>query len=188
MSPNKRLKQFWTKTITHHCGTLQGINISHLGKRKIIFKMPFFGGYVSSLEGNPWITNRHVTRTFLVFKLSEPHHALGPSVRRRTDRDKMRIEVMIYITGLTSRSLFLHFFGEITSSSLYLHFISFFLKLGMVISFSLFYEVRVHQVESWSLIILSEIVQLYEYDFQKAFVNLNVNVATSHFENQLDHM
>ena len=23
--------------------TLQGINISHLGKRKIIFKMPFFG-------------------------------------------------------------------------------------------------------------------------------------------------
>ena len=31
--------------------TLQGINISHLGKRKIIFKMPFLGGYVSSLEG-----------------------------------------------------------------------------------------------------------------------------------------
>ena len=31
--------------------TLQGINISHLRKRKIIFKMPFFGGYVSSLEG-----------------------------------------------------------------------------------------------------------------------------------------
>jgi len=32
--------------------TLQGINISHLGKRKIIFKMPFLGGYVSFLEGN----------------------------------------------------------------------------------------------------------------------------------------
>ena len=32
--------------------TLQGINISHLGKRKIIFKMPFLGGYVSSLEGS----------------------------------------------------------------------------------------------------------------------------------------
>ena len=32
--------------------TLQGINISHLGKRKIIFKMPFLGGYVSSLKGN----------------------------------------------------------------------------------------------------------------------------------------
>ena len=31
--------------------TLQGINISHLGKTKIIFKMPFLGGYVSSLEG-----------------------------------------------------------------------------------------------------------------------------------------
>jgi len=31
--------------------THQGINISHLGKRKIIFKMPFLGGYVSFLEG-----------------------------------------------------------------------------------------------------------------------------------------
>ena len=34
--------------------TLQRTNISHLGKRKIIFKMPLldtFGGYVSSLEG-----------------------------------------------------------------------------------------------------------------------------------------
>ena len=33
--------------------TLQGTNISYLGKRKIIFKMPFFEGYVSSLEGTP---------------------------------------------------------------------------------------------------------------------------------------
>ena len=32
--------------------TLQGINISHLGKRKIIFKMQFLVGCVSSLEGN----------------------------------------------------------------------------------------------------------------------------------------
>ena len=32
--------------------TLQGINISHLGKRKIIFKYAIFGGYVSFLEGN----------------------------------------------------------------------------------------------------------------------------------------
>ena len=31
--------------------TLQGINISHLGKRKIIFKSAFGMGYVSSLEG-----------------------------------------------------------------------------------------------------------------------------------------
>ena len=31
--------------------TLQEINISHLGKRKIIFKMPFFRGYASSQEG-----------------------------------------------------------------------------------------------------------------------------------------
>ena len=31
--------------------TYKGTNISHLGKGKIIFKMPFLGGYVSSLEG-----------------------------------------------------------------------------------------------------------------------------------------
>ena len=37
--------------------TLQGINISHLGKRKIIFKMAIFGGYVSFLEG---ICNPHL--------------------------------------------------------------------------------------------------------------------------------
>ena len=30
----------------------RGTNISHLGKRKIIFKMPFLGGYVSSQEGS----------------------------------------------------------------------------------------------------------------------------------------
>ena len=28
--------------------TLQGINISHLGKRKIIFKMPFLGDMLAS--------------------------------------------------------------------------------------------------------------------------------------------
>ena len=39
------------KTVEIFAYTLQGTNISHLGKRKIIFKMPFFGGYVSSLEG-----------------------------------------------------------------------------------------------------------------------------------------
>ena len=38
--------------------TLQGINISHLGKRKIIFKSALKTGYVSSLEGilNPYIS------------------------------------------------------------------------------------------------------------------------------------
>ena len=37
--------------------TLQGINISHLGKRKIIFKMPFFGDMLVSwrvLIGSYW--------------------------------------------------------------------------------------------------------------------------------------
>ena len=41
-------KHFW-RVLTR--GTLQGINISHLGKRKIIFKMPFWE-ICSSLEGN----------------------------------------------------------------------------------------------------------------------------------------
>ena len=31
------------KSLESSEGTLQGINTSHLGKRKIIFKMPFFG-------------------------------------------------------------------------------------------------------------------------------------------------
>ena len=45
---------------------LLGINISHLGKRKIIFKIPFLGGYVSSQEGNPpgfhekQVTSQHI--------------------------------------------------------------------------------------------------------------------------------
>ena len=46
---------FWkTPQSFSNCGSLplQGINISHLGKRKIIdSKYPFLGGYVSSLEG-----------------------------------------------------------------------------------------------------------------------------------------
>ena len=33
--------------------TLQGTNISHLGKRKIIFKRAFLGGYVSFQDNNP---------------------------------------------------------------------------------------------------------------------------------------
>ena len=34
--------------------TLQGINISHLGKRKIIFKMPFLGDMLVSWRVSPW--------------------------------------------------------------------------------------------------------------------------------------
>ena len=44
----------WNKNLNLTCFliTLQGTNISHLGKRKIIFKSAIFGGYVNSLEGN----------------------------------------------------------------------------------------------------------------------------------------
>ena len=57
----QRCCQMWAeqKKLTYRCelsitreDTLQEINISHLGKRKIIFKYAIFGGYVSSLEGN----------------------------------------------------------------------------------------------------------------------------------------
>ena len=36
-------KSYFEKKHAQQIVTLQGINISHLGKRKIIFKMPFFG-------------------------------------------------------------------------------------------------------------------------------------------------
>ena len=41
--------------------TLQGINISHLRKRKIIFKSAFLGGYVSSLEGIYYTHGSHLS-------------------------------------------------------------------------------------------------------------------------------
>ena len=41
------IEQSWQRAVT-----LQEINISHLGKRKIIFKYALSGGYVNSLEGN----------------------------------------------------------------------------------------------------------------------------------------
>ena len=50
--------------------TLQGTNISHLGKRKIIFKSAFLGGYVSSQEG---ICQRH-------WSFCEGHRSLADSM------------------------------------------------------------------------------------------------------------
>ena len=44
--------------------TLQETNISHIGKRKIIFKHAFSGGYVSSLEGNYSPQNNCVVQFF----------------------------------------------------------------------------------------------------------------------------
>ena len=44
--------------------TLPGINISHLGKRKIIFKMPFLGDMLV-----PWRVFHHETHGFLGVKV-----------------------------------------------------------------------------------------------------------------------
>ena len=52
---------------------LQGINISHLGKRKIIFKSAIFGGYVSSLEGNTMISNMIILNRKRNFLISMAH-------------------------------------------------------------------------------------------------------------------
>ena len=46
-------------------GTLREINISHLGKRKIIFKYALSGGYVNSLEGNLLRIGNQLWVTFL---------------------------------------------------------------------------------------------------------------------------
>ena len=48
----------WTEVYT-----LQEINISHLGKRKIIFKYALSGGYVSSQEGIHNTNNNNVQGT-----------------------------------------------------------------------------------------------------------------------------
>jgi len=56
--------------------TLQGINISHLGKRKIIFKMPFWGDMLvswrvylhewSAFNGKMWLKNITAILNYIV--------------------------------------------------------------------------------------------------------------------------
>ena len=49
--------------LSYSWNTLQETNISHLGKRKLIFKHALSGGYVSSLEGNPFSRNILLVRS-----------------------------------------------------------------------------------------------------------------------------
>ena len=42
-NPRQHFQSFKRLKVRHVRHTLQGINISHLGKRKIIFKLPFWG-------------------------------------------------------------------------------------------------------------------------------------------------
>ena len=46
-----RIRRFWDLIHPYPMITLQETNISHLGKRNIIFKYALSGGYVNSLEG-----------------------------------------------------------------------------------------------------------------------------------------
>ena len=52
MRSDPSVKQAWPSLVNE--ATLQEINISHLGKGKIIFKMPFLGDIFCSLEGMPF--------------------------------------------------------------------------------------------------------------------------------------
>ena len=61
--------------------TLQGINISHLGKRKIIFKMPFLGGYVSFLEGILTLPKKKKNKILLPLKKQEKQRSIGIHAR-----------------------------------------------------------------------------------------------------------
>ena len=70
----KAVKSKWAMT-----STLQGINISHLGKRKIIFKMPFWGDMLV-----PWrVIMPHSFSCFLVatycFSHTSPKNNIWPS-------------------------------------------------------------------------------------------------------------
>ena len=72
-NPPKITNQKYIPQNTDHqwnTNTLQEINISHLGKSKIIFKMPFFGGYASSQEGAPSFPSY-----FAVLKLQRQFHS-----------------------------------------------------------------------------------------------------------------
>ena len=69
---NKKKLNHWKGSLT-----LQGTNISHLGKRKIIFKYAFSGGYVNSLEGNhPKKVTSRIARCFLCFFRWDPNWTL----------------------------------------------------------------------------------------------------------------
>ena len=51
MNSSLRMDIFQGRTVSFREGTLLEINISHLGKMKIIFKYALSGGYVNSQEG-----------------------------------------------------------------------------------------------------------------------------------------
>ena len=71
LHPSRRLKvrRVFAKNCWKHfqgSNTHQGTNISHLGKRKIIFKYALSGGYVNFLEGTPFRGESNHTQSMLV--------------------------------------------------------------------------------------------------------------------------
>ena len=88
-SETERLQATWCHTAQYHLvliisgvsnvkkscdqrSTLQGINISHLGKRKIIFKMPIFGDMLVPWRVYSWLIMWHTWHRFHVFLLPAP--------------------------------------------------------------------------------------------------------------------
>ena len=94
----------WRYNLTY---TLQGINISHLGKRKIIFKMPFLGDMLV-----PWRVTGVLGPTFLPFpktKNSKREMKIGrtcPHKRSYIDLDRLPVPIDFSGTSVSFRGFF----------------------------------------------------------------------------------
>ena len=99
--------------------TFQGINISHLGKRKIIFKMPFLGDMLVPCRGNPiynWylkdglpglVARMNIFSMAIVFS-SPKDQVVGPLLSKKSP-PKYGLEMgrLILTTGSTSPGMIL---------------------------------------------------------------------------------
>ena len=91
------LKMYIITVISHaKNGTLQGINISHLGKRKIIFKMPFLGDMLV-----PWRVI--IQQSMLQVRLDSFWWEMNPQKKGRNTNDLNKICSFSWHTVLKPR-------------------------------------------------------------------------------------
>ena len=122
--------QFWKKQYLHYrwnvgncpqgwC-TLPEINISHLGKRKIIFKYALSGGYVNSLEG----ILIQLTVFFVGSLLHPPKKLTGKNLKRMVS-EKTGISSSKYTPSFRSTTLeasrFIVFWKSVSSTEFHSH-------------------------------------------------------------------
>ena len=79
----------------HTVYTLQGINISHLGKRKIIFKMPFSGDMLVSWRVYIIISRAYNLYDF--FKSTLLHAYLGGGAETDLDLPKVQVQDLEFL-------------------------------------------------------------------------------------------